>query len=200
MPLILPALGSLAAVAALVPAAFSALPAVLLGMGFCVFPLIMLQISRTGGSAEETTALSTLAQSLGYLIAAAGPFGFGLLGEAVGGWTVPVAVLLAFSVVQLVLGYLISGPAIEKRTGTPARDLPDDHPVWDFVARYLGVPEADRSRFDGWTQGIVAANALGDPLLAGETVAELLDYARAARQRAEHLHLAVFADLDPTSL
>ena len=44
------------------------------------------------------------------------------------------------------------------------------------VAHYLGVPEADRSRFDGWTQGIVAANALGDPLLAGETVAELLAY------------------------
>ncbi len=33
---------------------------------------------------------------------------------------------------------MISGPAIEKRTGTPARDLPDDHPVWELVARYLG--------------------------------------------------------------
>jgi cytochrome P450 family 130 len=27
------------------------------------------------------------------------------------------------------------------------------------VARYLGVPEADRARFDGWASGIVAANA-----------------------------------------
>ena len=44
------------------------------------------------------------------------------------------------------------------------------------VAHYLGVPEADRASFDGWTQGIVAANALGDPLLASDTVAELFGY------------------------
>ncbi|OWY61639.1 cytochrome P450, partial [cyanobacterium TDX16] len=44
------------------------------------------------------------------------------------------------------------------------------------VAHYLGVPEADRSQFDGWTEGIVAANAQGDPLLAGGTVAELFAY------------------------
>ena len=44
------------------------------------------------------------------------------------------------------------------------------------VAHYLGVPPADRERFDGWTHGIVAANALGDPLLAGDAVAELLAY------------------------
>src|SRR5205085_8527802 len=29
---------------------------------------------------------------------------------------------------------------------------------------------------DGWTQGIVAANALGDPLLAAQTVGELFGY------------------------
>jgi cytochrome P450 family 130 len=44
------------------------------------------------------------------------------------------------------------------------------------VGRYLGVPDADRDRFDAWTHGIVAANALGDPLLAAETVAELFAY------------------------
>jgi cytochrome P450 len=44
------------------------------------------------------------------------------------------------------------------------------------VAWYLGVPEADWPRFDGWTQGIVAANALGDPLLASATVGELFVY------------------------
>jgi cytochrome P450 len=44
------------------------------------------------------------------------------------------------------------------------------------VAYYLGVPEADWARFDGWTQGIVAANALGDPLLASDTVGELFGY------------------------
>lgn len=44
------------------------------------------------------------------------------------------------------------------------------------VGRYLGVPPEDRDRFDGWTQGIVAANALGDPLAAAETVGELFSY------------------------
>lgn len=44
------------------------------------------------------------------------------------------------------------------------------------VGRYLGVPDADRERFDGWTHGIVAANALGDPMLASQTVAELAGF------------------------
>ena len=44
------------------------------------------------------------------------------------------------------------------------------------VAYYLGVPEADWPRFDAWTEGIVAANAQGDPLLASDTVGELFAY------------------------
>ena len=44
------------------------------------------------------------------------------------------------------------------------------------VAHYLGVPQADRERFDGWTEAIVAANALGDPLAAAEAVGELFAY------------------------
>ncbi|MGH9186714.1 MAG: cytochrome P450, partial [Acidimicrobiales bacterium] len=44
------------------------------------------------------------------------------------------------------------------------------------VAQYLGVPAEDRGRFDRWTHGIVAANALGDPMLAADTVAELSSY------------------------
>ncbi|HJR25342.1 MAG TPA: cytochrome P450 [Acidimicrobiales bacterium] len=44
------------------------------------------------------------------------------------------------------------------------------------VAYYLGVPEADWPRFDGWTEGIVAANAEGAPLQALDTVAELFAY------------------------
>jgi cytochrome P450 len=44
------------------------------------------------------------------------------------------------------------------------------------VAYYLGVPEVDWPRFDAWTDGIVAASAEGDPLRAGDTVAELFVY------------------------
>jgi len=32
-----------------------------------------------------------------------------------------------------------SGPAIEKRWGTPARDLPPGHPAWQLEARYLAA-------------------------------------------------------------
>lgn len=44
------------------------------------------------------------------------------------------------------------------------------------VAHYLGVPAADRPRFEGWTQWIVAANALGDPGRASDAVADLSAY------------------------
>ncbi len=44
------------------------------------------------------------------------------------------------------------------------------------VAYYLGVPEQDWPRFDRWTDGIVAANASGSVLDAGETVGELFAY------------------------
>lgn len=44
------------------------------------------------------------------------------------------------------------------------------------VAHYLGVPAADRHRFDRWTDAIVAANARGDALDAADAVAELFGY------------------------
>ncbi|MFC9897151.1 cytochrome P450 [Nocardia sp. NPDC127579] len=44
------------------------------------------------------------------------------------------------------------------------------------VAHYLGVPEADRSRFDGWTEAIVAASAQGNVADAQAAVGELLGY------------------------
>jgi cytochrome P450 len=44
------------------------------------------------------------------------------------------------------------------------------------VAHYLGVPEEDRNRFDGWTEAIVAANAQGDTLNATDAITELMTY------------------------
>ena len=101
------------------PAAFSVVPAVLTGLGFGIFPLVMLMISRSGESAAETTALSTLAQSLGYLVAATGPFGLGLLQGVLGSWTVPLAILVGFSVVQFILGYRLGG--IGRKRGAAGR-------------------------------------------------------------------------------
>jgi len=90
------------------PVEYSVVPAILTGLGLGLFPLLMLMISRSGESASETTALSTLAQSVGYFIAAAGPFGLGLLQGALGSWTIPLIILVTLTLVQFVLGYRIS--------------------------------------------------------------------------------------------
>ncbi len=44
------------------------------------------------------------------------------------------------------------------------------------VAHFLGVPQADRGRFDRWTDAIVAATAAGNTLSAGDAVGELFEY------------------------
>ncbi|MEO8283391.1 MAG: MFS transporter [Pseudarthrobacter sp.] len=98
-----------------VPASLVIIPAVLLGFGLGIFPLVMVMISRSGTSTAETTALSTLAQSTGYLLATAGPFGTGLLYGLTGSWTLPVALLLGLAVVQVMVAHLISRRPITAR-------------------------------------------------------------------------------------
>ncbi|AHH15565.1 cytochrome P450 [Nocardia nova SH22a] len=44
------------------------------------------------------------------------------------------------------------------------------------VAHYLGVPEADRAKFDGWSEAIVAASATGGIQHAQDAVGELSQY------------------------
>jgi len=49
------------------------------------------------------------------------------------------------------------------------------------VAHYLGVPESDRARFDGWTQAIVAANTSEDGIAGalgtlGDALGEMMAY------------------------
>ncbi|KRE66571.1 MULTISPECIES: MFS transporter [Micrococcaceae] len=103
------------------PVGLAAAPAVLLGFGLGIFPLVMVMISRSGTSTAETTALSTLAQSSGYLLATVGPFGMGLLHSATGGWILPLVLLLALALVQIVVSHLITGHAM---TGKPAGAAP----------------------------------------------------------------------------
>ncbi|MGZ4660286.1 MAG: MFS transporter [Arthrobacter sp.] len=90
------------------PASWAAVPACLLGLGLGIFPLVMVLISRSGRSTAETTAMSTLAQSVGYLLATVGPFGMGLLHSATGEWTAPLALLLGLALVQVAVGHLLT--------------------------------------------------------------------------------------------
>jgi CP family cyanate transporter-like MFS transporter len=54
--------------------------------------------------------MSTMAQSVGYLIAAGGPLLVGVLHDATGGWSIAYVLLLATAVVQVAVGYVAGRP------------------------------------------------------------------------------------------
>lgn len=85
--------------------------AVAVGIGASVFPLVLTLIGLRARTSAGTAALSGFTQSVGYLIAAIGPFGMGLLYDVTGGWTVPLSVLLVLVVPQLAAGLLVSRPS-----------------------------------------------------------------------------------------
>ncbi|RZS41311.1 CP family cyanate transporter-like MFS transporter [Herbihabitans rhizosphaerae] len=77
---------------------------IFIGLGMSVFSLVLTVIALRARTAEDTAALSGMAQGFGYLLAAVGPFVFGLLHEASGGWTVPLMMLFGVLVVQMIFG------------------------------------------------------------------------------------------------
>ena len=76
-----------------------------LGQG-SAFSLAVYLFAARAADSHTAAALSGFAQSIGYLIAVAGPLLLGLLRDATGGWTVPIGVLLAIAAGQLVAGLL----------------------------------------------------------------------------------------------
>ncbi|MFF7247378.1 MFS transporter [Embleya sp. NPDC008237] len=103
------------------PVALPVLWAAAVGLGFCSFPLVLSVIGSGGTGAAETTALSTLAQSLGYAVAATGPFALGLMHGATGGWTLPMVALVVTAVGQLLVGLVLSGNRGAGGTPEPKR-------------------------------------------------------------------------------
>ncbi|GAA3578010.1 MFS transporter [Amycolatopsis ultiminotia] len=79
---------------------------VLIGIGMSVFSLALTVIALRARTGAETARLSGMAQGYGYLLAAVGPFVFGLLHDATGGWALSLIVLLVIWVVQMVFGAL----------------------------------------------------------------------------------------------
>ncbi|MBW3088423.1 MFS transporter [Bifidobacterium sp. 82T24] len=63
-------------------------------------------ISLRGRTADETVALSGMAQSIGYLLASVGPLAFGTLAELSGGWTAPLVLFTALAAAQCVVAVL----------------------------------------------------------------------------------------------
>jgi CP family cyanate transporter-like MFS transporter len=85
--------------------------AAFVGVAAAVFPVILTLIGLRARSSEGTAALSGFTQSVGYLIAALGPFGMGLLYDLTGGWTAPLVALLVLVVPQAVTGLLVARPS-----------------------------------------------------------------------------------------
>ncbi|MFD9421929.1 MULTISPECIES: MFS transporter [unclassified Streptomyces] len=91
---------------------------VVLGLGQGAgFAVALSLIGLRTGNGDETSALSSMAQGTGFLIATIGPLGAGLLHEASGGWGVPLATLLAVCAIQAAAG-LGAGRAGQVRGGS----------------------------------------------------------------------------------
>ncbi len=90
------------------PATVPWLWAVLLGVGGCAFTWTLTMIGRRSRTPDGTAALSGFAQSIGYVIAGLGPLGTGVLHDATGTWTVPVAILLVSAIFIGVFGAAVN--------------------------------------------------------------------------------------------
>jgi CP family cyanate transporter-like MFS transporter len=83
------------------------LACVITGFGFAAtFPLSLTLIGSRASTNTQTTQLSALAQGWGYLISAAGTFGFGLLRDLTGSWNASLVLAISLTFVQLFAGGL----------------------------------------------------------------------------------------------
>lgn len=90
----------------LTPGANLWLWAVLIGIGAgTAFPVALTLVVLRSRTAEDAAQLSAMSQSVGYTLAAAGPFLFGFLNDLSGGWTVPLLLLLILLVPQAAAGF-----------------------------------------------------------------------------------------------
>jgi CP family cyanate transporter-like MFS transporter len=101
------------------PTTAPAVWAVLWGLGTgTAFPLALTLVLLRTRDAAQTGRLSAAAQSVGYLLAAAGPLAVGLLHDATGGWRTGLAVLMVLQALQLLAGLYAGRPRLV--TETPA--------------------------------------------------------------------------------
>jgi CP family cyanate transporter-like MFS transporter len=95
------------------PAAAPLLWALLYGIGTGIsFPLAMTLILQRTRDVGQTGRLSASAQSVGYLLAATGPLGVGLLHEATGAWEPGLGLLLGVVVLQALVGLAAARPRL----------------------------------------------------------------------------------------
>ena len=104
----------------LAPSASAALTGVWVSLlGFVLggsFGLSLLFLAIRADTPETAAALSGMAQSVGYLVAAVGPFAFGAVHDLTGGWTLPLLSLVAVLAAKVAAGL----PAARDRQVSPS--------------------------------------------------------------------------------
>jgi CP family cyanate transporter-like MFS transporter len=96
---------------AFAPGALPGLWVLLVGLGMGgMFPLAIVLVSLRTSTTADTARLSAMTQSIGYLLAATGPFAFGLLRDSTGAWTSAMVVLAGLVVLLTVLGSIAGRP------------------------------------------------------------------------------------------
>jgi CP family cyanate transporter-like MFS transporter len=80
--------------------------ALLLGVSNCAFPLALTMVGMRARTGAGVAQLSAFAQSTGYLISIPGPLLVGVLYPHSGGWGLPIALMAALMVPQMVVGVL----------------------------------------------------------------------------------------------
>ncbi|MFF2729752.1 CynX/NimT family MFS transporter [Streptomyces sp. NPDC058008] len=98
--------------------ALSVLACALLGLGggACLVLALTFQ-SQRAGSSGEAAALAGMAQSIGYLVAAAGPLLLGILHDATHSWTFPLALLAVLGIAMALAGH---GAGQDRRIARPS--------------------------------------------------------------------------------
>ncbi|WP_339817864.1 MFS transporter [Paenibacillus sp. FSL R7-0216] len=88
------------------PVSLAALFILLLGIGSgSTFGLAIVFFSLRSRTTEQASALSGMAQSVGYVLAAFGPTLFGYLHDFSGSWDTPLAVITGVSILTALFGY-----------------------------------------------------------------------------------------------
>lgn len=109
----------------LAPATLPWLWMIVLGVGQgASIALALLIITLRAPDPVSVTALSAVAQSVGYVLAALGPLVVGALHQFSGGWTLPLLAGLGACGLQLAAGFLAGRPAKQTGTGAPPGTRP----------------------------------------------------------------------------
>ncbi|MBO1900423.1 MFS transporter [Leucobacter weissii] len=121
LPAILPMVGIVAWIGMLLaPVAMPAWVVIggLAGGGSFTMSLTLMAVRAR--SEEHASALSGMAQTLGYSIAALGPIAFGWTHDLSGGWTLPFALLWVAACAQLIIGLFVGRPRFVLDRGVDA--------------------------------------------------------------------------------